>query len=115
MGCFHKAYGNFSRGVLYCNFADQGCYRETIYSLLGSDRIYSHPKGDFLHWIFHGSSTSPKVLTASITRSHPKSSPLSARRCVWKREPECSTSAAVRGRCCAPGHAITESSAPAST
>ena len=25
------------------------------------------------------------------------------------------TSAAVRGRCCAPGHAITESSAPAST
>src|SRR5512135_1093589 len=82
---------------------------------LGSDRIYSHPKGDFLHWIFHGSSTSPKVLTASITRSHPKSSPLSARRCVWKREPECSTSAAGRGRCYAPGHAITESSAPAST
>ena len=27
---------------------------------------------------------------------------------------ECSTSAAVRGRCCAPGHAITASSAPAS-
>jgi len=40
------------------------------------------------------------VLTASITRSHPKSSPLSARRCVWKGEPECSTSAAVRARCC---------------
>ena len=33
--------------------------------------------------LFHGSSTSPRVLTASITRSHPKSSPLSARRCVW--------------------------------
>jgi hypothetical protein len=34
MRCFHKAYGNFGRGVLYCNFAGQGCYRETIYSLL---------------------------------------------------------------------------------
>jgi hypothetical protein len=34
MRCFHKAYGNFGRGVLYCNFADQGCYRETIYSLV---------------------------------------------------------------------------------
>jgi len=28
-----------------------------------------------------------EVLTASITRSHPKSSPLSARRCVWKGDP----------------------------
>jgi len=44
-----------------------------------------------------------KCSTASITRSHPKSSILSARRCVWKGGPECSTSAAVRGRCCAPG------------
>jgi hypothetical protein len=35
MGCFHKAYSNFSRGVLYCNFTGQGCYREAIYSLLG--------------------------------------------------------------------------------
>jgi len=34
MRCFHKAYGNFGRGVLYRNFAGQGCYRETIYSLL---------------------------------------------------------------------------------
>jgi len=31
----YRAYGNFGRGVLYCNFADQECYRETIYSLLG--------------------------------------------------------------------------------
>lgn len=72
-------------------------------------------QGNFPQWTSHGSSTSPKVLTASITRSHPKSSPLSARRCVWKREPGCSTSAAVRERCYAPGRAITESSAPAST
>jgi len=55
---------------------------------MGSDRISSHAQGDVLHRIFHGSSTSPKVLTESTTRSQPKSSPLSARRCVWKREPE---------------------------
>jgi hypothetical protein len=29
-------YGNFGRGVLYCNFAGQGYYKETIYSLLGA-------------------------------------------------------------------------------
>jgi hypothetical protein len=82
---------------------------------LGRDRIYSHPQGDFSQWTFHEYSTSLKVLTASITRSHPESSPHSARRCVWNRGFECSISAAVRGRCCAPGHAITASSAPAST
>ena len=32
--CIHKAYGNFGRGVLYRNFVGQGCYKETIYSLL---------------------------------------------------------------------------------
>ena len=68
-----------------------------------------------LPWTFHGSSTSPKAPTASITRSRPRSSPLSARRCGWSRGPGCSTSAAARARCCAPGHAITASSAPAST
>jgi hypothetical protein len=34
MRCFYKAYGNFGYGVLYCNFAGKGCYKETIYSLL---------------------------------------------------------------------------------
>jgi len=37
-----------------------------------------------------------RVLTASIT-VHTRKLALSARRCVWKRGPECSTSAAVRG------------------
>jgi hypothetical protein len=32
-----KAYGNLGRGVFYCNFAGQGCYRETIYSLLAAE------------------------------------------------------------------------------
>ena len=70
---------------------------------------------EFLQWTFHGYSTLPKVLIASIIHSHQKSSPLSARRCVWNRGPVCSTSAAVRARCCVPGHAITESAAPVST
>jgi hypothetical protein len=77
-------------------------------------RISSYPQ-EISQWTSHEYSTSLKVLTASITRSHPRSSRLSARRCVWSRGPECSTSAAVPGRCCAPGHAITASSAPAST
>jgi hypothetical protein len=34
---FHKDYVNFGRGVLYRNFAGQGCYKETIYSLLGNE------------------------------------------------------------------------------
>jgi len=38
MPCFHKTYGHFGRGVLYRNVAGQGCYRETIYSLLCESR-----------------------------------------------------------------------------
>ena len=35
--CFHKTYNNFDHRVLYRNSAGQGCYRETIYSLLGTN------------------------------------------------------------------------------
>jgi hypothetical protein len=58
MRCFHKAYGNFGRGVLYRNFVGQGCYRETIYSLLGGRNNGGHTVsepaievGDKLHII----------------------------------------------------------------
>ena len=33
---FSRGLWQFGRGVLDCNLAGQGCYRETIYSLLGS-------------------------------------------------------------------------------
>ena len=69
----------------------------------------------FTQWTSHGYSTSRKVRTASTIRSRPISSLLSALRCAWSQGHECLTLVAARGRCCAPGHAITALSAPAST
>jgi len=41
MRCFYNAYGNFGCGVLYRNFVGQGCYKETICSLLAIKHMYA--------------------------------------------------------------------------
>lgn len=72
-------------------------------------RAFNKINFSFFYWCL-----GHKAIT-ELGAGRPTSSPRSARRCAWNRGTECSTSAAVRGRCCAPGHAITASPASAST